>query len=130
MKPGMLVWLMAALVWLLCGTAAAEGQKWVQIKDAKELRALVSNKTWRGNGWFGHYYADGKFVTNVQAEPKPRRGTWQVTGNDRICYTRDGADVYCYSYQRYTQKAGEFGTTELKSGMTLYFTLEDGVPPQ
>lgn len=129
MKPGTLVWSMAALAWLPCGPAAADRQKWVQIKDAKELRALVSNKTQRGNGWFGHYYADGKFVTNVQAEPKPRRGTWQVTGNDQICYTRD-EKVTCYRYQRYTQKAGEFAAMELKSGMTWYFTLEDGVPAQ
>ena len=130
MKPGMLVWLMAALAWLLCGPAAAEGQKWVEVKDAKELRALVSNKTMRGNGWFAHYYADGSYVLTIQDDPNPRRGTWQVTDHGQICCTRDGEAVYCYRYRRSTQKKGKYSQASVRTGTMWYFTLEDGVPAQ
>jgi hypothetical protein len=60
------------------GAAVAAGaqssKEWVDIKDPKELKALYSNKTFRGKAgdgspFVGHYRADGKGILIWNNQP-------------------------------------------------------------
>jgi hypothetical protein len=101
---------------------------WVDIKDPNELRALYSNKTFRGKeGWVGYYRADGTGILMLRAgKPQPR--TWEVKGNDSVCATAGSAPAACYRYQRNTKKLNEFAAISMLSDVRLEFTVEDGVP--
>jgi hypothetical protein len=120
---------------LLAGTATALclasntslAQDWVLIKSAKELTALYSNKTLKGNGWIAHYRADGRGIQIIQnGKPVPR--TWKVVGNDQICATVDNGTTNCFRYQRHQQNRNEIIITNVKDGMTFNATVQDGIP--
>ena len=100
---------------------------WYSIKDAKELQDLYSNKTFRGSGWVGHYRADGRGILIVgDLKPEPR--TWKVQGSDQVCAYKSDGSVSCYRYMRNRQHAERLILTDVKSGMTYLFTVEEGIP--
>jgi len=114
-------------VCVLCAPAIAQAQKqWIEVKSPQELRALYTNKTFRGNGWTGHYRADGKGIMVSQGRTVPR--TWKVTGNDQVCVTPQGAATACFRFARHREFPHQFAITNVKNGMVHYFTLEDGIP--
>ena len=128
MRSGNLAILIATIVCVLPAPVLAQSPSdWVDIKDPNELRTLYSNKTFRGNGWVGHYRADGKGIVISQGgKPQPR--TWEVKGNDRVCVTPSDRPASCYRFQRNRKKPNELVITEATSGAALTFTLEDGIP--
>lgn len=128
MRSGNLAILMATMVFVLPAPVLAQSSSdWVDIKDPIELRALYSNKTFRGNGWVGHYRADGKGIFISQGgKPQPR--TWEVKGNDWVCVAPSDGPANCFRFQRNRKKPNELVVINVTSGATLNFTLEDGIP--
>ena len=111
-------------------TLAQDAKDWVDIKDPQELRALYSNKTFKGKDWMdrpwvGHYRADGQGIVLFEGGRYPR--TWQVTGNDQVCVkalTRPG----CYRFQRHRTKPGVYRNINVANDNMVEFTVEAGVP--
>jgi hypothetical protein len=100
---------------------------WVDIKDPNELRALYSNKTFRGNGWVGHYRADGKGELAVNGgDPHPR--TWEVRGDDQVCVILAEGKYSCNRFQRHSSNKKEMKVINVDSGKTFDFTLQEGIP--
>ena len=103
---------------------------WVDIKDPGTLRALYSNKTFKGKDWMdrpwvGHYRADGQGIVLFEGGRYPR--TWQVMGNDQVCVkalTRPG----CYRFQRHRTKPGVYRNINVANDNMVEFTVEAGVP--
>jgi hypothetical protein len=103
---------------------------WVDIKDPKELRALFSNKTFRGT--YGgvsvveHYRADGKgLVIYAGEQPIPR--TWEIKGNDQVCVT-DTSGTSCRRFQRHKRDRGEYVSRSEPSKSMRVIRVEDGIP--
>jgi len=112
---------------MLSASAIAQSSSaWVEIKDPGELRALLSNKTLRGNGWVAHFRSDGKGIFILEGrDPSPR--TWEVKGTDQACFTRPDAVTNCYRYQR-VLKTNQIVSTNVQTGGSAIFTVEDGIP--
>ena len=117
------------LVAAMLGVTAlsAQAEDWVDIKDPAELRALYSNKTFRGNGWVGHYRADGTGLFIVQNSPPVRR-TWEVKGTDQVCVTPEVGLVQCFTFKRVSADRTKLMVTNVKTQASTFFTVEDGVP--
>ena len=128
MRTGTLAIVTAMLVAVLPAPLSAQSSSdWVDIKDPSELRALYSNKTFRGNGWVGHYRADGKGIVISQGgKPQPR--TWEVKGNDQVCVTPSDGTASCFRFQRNRKKPNELVLINATSGFAATFTLEEGIP--
>ena len=128
MKSRNIALVTGTVVCMLSAPAVAQSPKdWVDIKDPQELRTLYSNKTFRGNGWVGHYRADGKGILIAQGgKPAPR--TWEVKGKDQVCATPEGGATSCFRFQRHRKNRNEVVLTNVKDGMSFNFTVEDGIP--
>ena len=122
------VFLTGLLISMLPAQSVAQSStEWVDIKDPEELRALYSNKTFRGFGWIGHYRADGKaLVTDRSGKPDAR--TWEVKGNDQVCVTKSNGVVTCLRVQRNRKNPNEVLITNLGNNLSLGVTVEDGIP--
>ena len=100
---------------------------WYIVKDPKELRDLYSNKTFRGTGWVGHYRADGRGILIVgKLKPVPR--TWEVKADGRVCVAPADGSMTCSQLQRNRANPNELMATNLTTGRSVMFKLEDGVP--
>jgi hypothetical protein len=119
---------MRATILLAAALAApAAAADWQDIKDPNELRALYSGKTFRGNGWVGHYRADGTGVLIVQGS-RPVGRTWAVKGSDQVCVTPATGAVQCFTFKYVSSDRKQVLVTSVSSGGSLLFTVEDGVP--
>jgi hypothetical protein len=106
---------------------ALASQDWVDVKDPNELRALHSNKTFRGVGgdgvsWVAYYRSDGKALV-VRTDYRFTR-TWEVRENE-VCY-QDARWPGCRVFQRSKENPSAFRTSW--SGHWAVFKVEDGVP--
>ena len=123
--------LAGALIGLAAVPALAQSSKdWVDIKDPQELRALYSNKTFKGKDWMdrpwvGHYRPDGRGVMLFEGARFPR--TWHVTGNDQVCIKAD-LNSPCFRFQRHAAKPATYRSINVASDMKAEFSVEDGVP--
>jgi hypothetical protein len=120
-----------ALFCMLSAPAIPQSSEdWVDIKSPNELRALYSNKTFRGKGsggtpFVGHYSADGRGIL-IQGDRRTPR-TWAVKGEDQVCVTHDwGTD--CYTFQRNGKNRNEIIGRHVAYGWIVRFTVEDGIP--
>lgn len=122
-----------AVALLSGGCASVDTSKdWVDIKDPKELRALYSDKTFKGwimydyfRPWVGHYRADGHGIFLHEGRRYPL--TWAVKGDDQVC-TESAIASRCYRYQRHLTRAGTYRSTNIANNQVGEFTVEDGVP--
>jgi len=109
--------------------AAAETKEWVDINDPNELRAIYSNKTFKGTAggmaYVSHYRSDGKGIMIINQQRNPRN--WEVKGNDQVCFT-DAMGTGCFKLQRNKQNRNEFVATHVTGGWSAQFTVEDGIP--
>jgi len=121
----------AVLLTLVAFPSLSQGANdWVDIKDPNELRALYSNKTFKGKDWMdrpwvGHYRADGNGVMLSEGGRYPR--TWQVTGNDQVC-VKSLTGAACYRFQRHMTKPATYRSHNLANDQVVEFVVEDGVP--
>jgi hypothetical protein len=105
----------------------AHAADWVDIKDPAELRALYSNKTFRGNGWVGHYRTDGTGILIVQGSAPVRR-KWAVKAPDQVCVTPETGSPQCFTFKYVSADHKRILITNASSGGSTFCTLEDGVP--
>lgn len=130
MKSRNIAFLTGALICMLSAPAMPQSSKdWVDIKDPKELRAIYSNKTFRGKAYgqpfVAHYGSDGKGILIAGELRTPR--TWEVKGNDQVC-VKDAMATNCFRFQRNKTNHNEIIGTEVKDRWLLQFTVEDGIP--
>lgn len=112
---------------LLAAPPIFSGEDWVDIKDPAELRALYSNKTFRGSNWVAHYRVDGTGVFTAQGSPPVRR-TWAVKGQDQVCVTPERGPAQCYTLRYVSGNHRQVMATNVAAGWSVIFTVEDGVP--
>jgi hypothetical protein len=110
-------------------TAAAAD--WEDIKSPAELRALYSDKTFKGKDWMdrpwvGHYRADGRGVLVTHDGSRIPR-TWAVEGADRVCVESQFPRV-CFRFQRDKSQAGVYRSINVANDMATVIVVEDGVP--
>jgi len=132
MKSRNIAFLTGALICMLSTPAMPQSSKdWVDIKDPKELRAIYSNKTFKGKlpmdgtPFVAHYRSDGKGIMIAKEQRFPR--TWEVKGNDQVCVT-DAMATNCFQFQRNKKNRNEIVATQVKDRWLLQFTVEDGIP--
>lgn len=127
---------MTRLIALLAGTLALAPapspaqSEWVDIKDAKELSALFSNKTHRSRAYVAHYRTDGQGITQSTGSDVRQPRTWQVKA-DQVCVGLKGtSDPMCYRFQRSSRNPAEILAIGEQRGqrIMLWFTVEDGIP--
>lgn len=111
-------------------SAPATARDWLDIKEPAELRALYSDKTWRGKGadgipFVGHYRADGMGVVIRAGARIPR--TWEVKGRDQVCVT-DTTGTNCYRFQRSKRDGKEIVGQHVTQHWIFQVTVEDGIP--
>jgi len=122
--------LFAGAALALAAAAPAAAADWQDIKDPAALRALYSNKTFKGKDYLdrpfvAHYRADGQGLMIWQGTRVPR--TWSVKGNDQVCVKLPW-DSPCYRFQRHATKPGFYRSIDIANDMTTEFTVEDGIP--
>ncbi len=119
-----------ALVYALSASALAQSSAdWVDVTDPKELRALYSNKTFRGKAgdgspFVGYYRADGSGLLIWGGQRIPR--TWVVKGS-QVCIT-DPKVTNCFAFQRHKNNANDIVAQHVTARWISQFTVEDGVP--
>jgi dienelactone hydrolase len=100
--------------------SAVEMKEWIDINDPNELRAIYSNKTFKGTtggmAYVSYYRSDGKGIMIINQQRIPRN--WEVKGNDQVCFT-DAMGGGCFKLQRNKQN---------RNGRSAQFTVEDGIP--
>jgi len=111
-------------------TLAHAQSEWVDIKDPKELRALYSNKTFKGKDyldrqWVGHYRLDGQGVVIMDGQRYPR--TWEVKSSDLVCVHR-AMSAICYRLQRHRSRLATYRVLNEAGVSQGEFTVEDGIP--
>lgn len=107
--------------------ATAGDKDWVDVRDPTELRALFSNKTFRGNGWLGHYREDGTGILVAQGS-QPVKRTWAVKGADQVCVTPETGSIQCFTFKYVSPDRRQVMVTNASTGGSTLFTVEDGVP--
>ena len=131
MRPRNFAVLAGAMVCFLSAPAMPQSSKdWVDIEDPKELRALYSNKTFKGKGRDGspfvaHYSADGRGIIIEGNKRTPQ--TWKIKGKDQVCQTDDrGTD--CFSFQRHRKNRNEIIAQHVPGRWVFQVTVEEGIP--
>lgn len=110
---------------------AQTSNDWVRIDKPNELRALYSDKTFKGKdgwgvSWIAHYRADGKgILIRGQGLRFPR--TWEIKGGDQVCVTEERG-VTCYTFERHRENSNQIRARKVHDKHADYFTVEDGVP--
>jgi hypothetical protein len=114
------------------GTLApqAMASDWQDIKDPATLRALYSNKTFKGKDWkdrsvVAYYRDDGHGLMLYLGTRIPTR--WSVKGSDQVCVVWS-AHNKCYRVQRHKAKAGAFVLTDVNTDVRAVYSVEDGIP--
>ena len=106
-----------------------DSRGWIDIKDAGELRALYSNKTFRssvgGVAVVEHYRADGKGLIVAGELRRPR--TWEIKGADQVCVT-DADGTFCYRFQRNEKYPNEYVSRRTPGNYMVVIKVEVGVP--
>jgi hypothetical protein len=118
----------------LASAAPLSASDWQKVEDPTELRALYSNKTHRqksysGEAWVTHYRADGKALFVLGERRIPR--TWEVKGNDQVCWKDDIQGQSCVRVERNKQNPNEIMVQQAGSNFALtggMVQIEDGIP--
>ena len=131
MKPRNIAFVTAALVCLLSAPVITQSaDDWVAINNPAELRAIYSNKTFKGTvedgtPFVSHYNADGRGLMIYKGQTTPR--TWEVKGKDQVCVV-DVTGTNCFVYWRHRDKKDEIKGRNIEKGWTFQATVEDGIP--
>lgn len=132
MKSTTIAFVMGALICMFSASVVSQSSKyWVDVKNPKELRALFSDKTHRGNAagtpYVAHFSSDGRGLLLWVGQQYPR--TWEVKGSE-VCVTAatgPGSGTTCRTYQRHkTNRNDVVGLNA--SGFMVQFTVEEGIP--
>lgn len=110
---------------VFCAQASAEN--WQPLTGADTLRALVAGATAEielkpGVTAVGKYHADG--TAEIEAWDETFQRTWEVKGDDQVCYT--DLETKCYTYEQNLDDPTEYRVRNVASGeMFVFRVMED-----
>lgn len=127
MKPSFLAF--AAALGTLCAPLA-RASDWVALTEPDALRALYSNRTFKGKDWMdrpvvAHYRADGQGVMFLKGARIPLR--WAVNGRDQVCVVWS-AHKDCYRIEKHKAKTGTFLLIDVNTDVKRIYAVEEGIP--
>jgi hypothetical protein len=126
MKPREIALLAGTLACMCAALAFGQSAKnWIDIKSPTELRALYSNKTFKGENWVAYLKSDGTGLLVTQDNQRIPR-TWVVKG-DEVCVT-DRSGTNCFQFMRNPANPRQFIGRQVVEGWAFWFSVEDGVP--
>lgn len=108
---------------------AAHADDWQPLTGADTLQDLVSGATVEialtpDVTAVGRYHADG--TAEIRAWNETFRRTWQVRGDDQVCYT--DLETHCYSYEQNFGDPAEFRARNVATGEVILFRMIDAEP--
>lgn len=130
MRSSVVAFAAGSVIGMLSVSGIAQNSKdWDDVKDPKELRAIYSNKTFRGiaadgTSFVGHYRADGTGILIMGNQRIPR--TWEVKGGE-VCVT-DAQATNCFQLRRHAKNRNEVVAQHVRDRWIAQFTIEDGIP--
>mgnify|MGYP001544314055 CR=1 FL=1 len=109
---------------VFCAQASAEN--WQPLTGADTLQELVAGATAEiqlaaGVTAVGKYNADG--TAEIEAWKEIFRRTWDVKGDDRVCYT--DLETKCYTYEQNLDDPTEFRVSNVDTAEMFVFRLVD-----
>jgi hypothetical protein len=130
-RPGSMRYVQAVVLsaLLFASTSAmAQGNKWVPVTGADNLREYMSGLTAerelaRGEMSRGEYRADGTGTLYSWGAAIPR--TWTVKSDDQICVTAERA-TNCYQLERNAADKDLYRVRDVATGRVDEFRLTDG----
>lgn len=107
-------------------TASAQAADWQPVTGADTLQDFVSGAVVEitltpGVIAVGKYRADG--TAEILAWNETFRRTWQVRGDDQVCYT--DLETHCYSYEQNLEDPAEFRAHNVATGEVIMFRVID-----
>ena len=129
MNSKSIVVLMSALVCLLAVPTVAQSQSdWIDVKNPKEIRALLANSSFSDSwGTVRSFRADGK-VLAVSQSGRRTQHIWEVKSNDQVCATPlIDSPGECWRIQRNRQDQTKVRFV-FSGGMSVAMTVKAGVP--
>lgn len=115
-----------ALSLALVLTASAQAADWQPLTGAATLQdflsgAIVEITLTPGVTAVGKYHADG--TAEILAWNEIFRRTWQVRGDDQVCYT--DLETHCFSYEQNLEDPAEFRARNVATGEVIMFRVID-----
>lgn len=107
-------------------TASAQAADWQPLTGADTLQDFVSGAIVEitltpGVTAVGKYHADG--TAEIVAWNEVFRRTWQIRGDDQVCYT--DLETHCFSYEQNLEDPAEFRARNVATGEVIMFRVMD-----
>lgn len=119
--------ILACVLAIAAATGAFAQSEWLDVQGAKDLTAIYSNTTIRGQGFVGYYRSDGRgFLVAGNGKPQGRR--WTVKDDKQVCAALDGGGVPCFRFQRHKDNPRLIRVIDVEKGYGFTATIEDGIP--
>jgi hypothetical protein len=111
-------------------TGSAYADNWADLSGAETLREFVAGATAEielkaGVVAIGEYYKDGSAKIEAWGESFPR--TWEVRGDDRVCYT-SATETNCYTFEQNLDVPGEYRSRHVETGELILFRVRGTDP--
>lgn len=108
---------------------SALADNWQPLTGANTLQEFVSGATAEitltpGVTAVGTYNADGTAL--IRAWNETFRRTWEVSGDDQVCYSSDMA-TNCFRFERNLDSPGEYRSINAATGEIVVFRIVDAV---
>ena len=108
----------------------ANADTWVEVTGNDRLREFVSGARVEidltpGVTASGEYFADGTAKVEAWGETFPR--TWEVSGDDQVCYTSE-TETSCFSYEQNLDTPGEYRASNVETGEVITFRVSGTEP--
>jgi len=114
-------------VFFCCQTAQAD--TWQPLRGGANLRALVSGATAEielrpGVMAVGTYNADG--TGEIRAWNEIFRRTWQIKGDNQVCYTSEEEQTSCFTYEQNLEDVSQYRSRNVATGEVFLFRRIEG----
>ena len=123
--------MLTACATLVLATTAALAADWQALTSPTELRALYSDKTFKGTDYLGrpfigHYRSDGRGILTSDGSTFPR--TWEISGDDQVCVS-GAMGKTCYRLERDRSDPASIRAKAVgNDSQVIHFRVEDGIP--
>ena len=125
--------LSAAALFLCTTSQIAQSENWRPLTGANILHEFVSGATAElqltdGVTAIGYYRADG--TAEIRAWNETFRRTWQVQGDDQVCYTSDENRTNCFTFEQDLDSPGDYRSRNVETGQVALFRILDATANQ
>lgn len=125
--------LSVAALLLSSASQIAQSATWQAMTGASTLHEFVSGTTaelqlTEGVTAIGQYKADGSAEIRAWNETFPR--TWQVKGEDQVCYTSEENRTNCFTFERDADTPGHYRSRNVATGEVVLFRVLDATANQ